>query len=254
MNKNLYIRHINTCVLKNVITQSEKQRIDSICHQYTIENYSINLDGSIDVAGCVNLTRRNLTKLPLIFNNVAGDFYCVNNELTSLKGSPTTVGGEFYCGNNLLTSLFGAPIRVGWNFNCKYNNLTNLIGGPTKVGGDFNCNGNNLTSLVGAPEYIGGDFITHDQLPSLEGAPTSVGGNFDCSSNNLTSTYSGDIDIEIGGSIYLYVNNLYHDPFYDNRIKLILKYQRHFFIWDDDLTLNEENFQMLIDDIDEGLK
>jgi len=36
-------------------------------------------------------------------------------------------------------------------------------------------------------------------------------------------------------------------------IKLILKYQRHFMIWNDDLTFNEENFADLILEIEEGL-
>jgi hypothetical protein len=35
---------------------------------------------------------------------------------------------------------------------------------------------------------------------------------------------------------------------------LILKYQRHFFIWNDDLTLNVDNFNDLLAEINEGLE
>ncbi len=34
---------------------------------------------------------------------VNGSFYCHNNQLTSLEGSPKEVGGYFYCANNQLT-------------------------------------------------------------------------------------------------------------------------------------------------------
>jgi hypothetical protein len=50
-----------------------------ICKKYDIQNYSINSDGSIDVDGYVALFDKGLTKLPLRFRNVTGDFNC-NNE------------------------------------------------------------------------------------------------------------------------------------------------------------------------------
>ena len=62
--------------------------ISLICEKYNIENYTINPDGSIDVAGDVNLDNMKLTELPLTFNKVTGSFDCVNNNLTSLKGCP----------------------------------------------------------------------------------------------------------------------------------------------------------------------
>ena len=62
--------------------------------------YTINDDGSIDVVGTVNLSNRNLTKIPFNFGKVSGGFFCYNNQLTSLKGSPNTVGGGFDCYSN----------------------------------------------------------------------------------------------------------------------------------------------------------
>jgi hypothetical protein len=100
-------------------------------------------------------------------DQVAGDFSCYNNNLTSLEGSPKEVGGIFFCSYNNLTSLEGSPKEVGGNFSCYHNKLTSLEGSPKEVGGNFDCSYNNLTSL--------------------EGSPKEVGGNFDCSCNKLTS-------------------------------------------------------------------
>ena len=69
-----------------------KQDIDFICKKYRITNYTINEDGSIDVDGDVNLSGAKLTKLPLNFRSVSGNFNCSYNQLTSLEGSPQSVG------------------------------------------------------------------------------------------------------------------------------------------------------------------
>jgi hypothetical protein len=52
--------------------------------------------------GDLDLSRLKLTELPDILKDitVGGNFYCYNNHLTSLDGSPKTVGGNFYCRNN----------------------------------------------------------------------------------------------------------------------------------------------------------
>jgi hypothetical protein len=200
--------------MRNLISIEEKNRIDSICSRFYIRHYTINADGSIDVDDDVNLEHKRLTQLPLRFGNVTGRFSCSMNILTTLEGSPHTVGDDYHCSINMLTSLEGSP---------------------TSVGGNFRCGHNGLTSLVGAPH--------------------SVGSNLYCSNNKLTSTYSGDTDIEASGIVRCNMNilpqqlknNVHH-------IKLILKYQRHFFIWNDDLTLNEENFQNLIAEIEDGLE
>ena len=110
--------------------------ISLICEQYNINNYTINGDGSIDVAGDVNLWGKGLTELPLTFNKVSGDFHCGRNKLTSLKGCPRWVGGYFYCTNNNLTSLEFSPDYVGGFFNCSGNHLTDNYC-DTEIGGKF---------------------------------------------------------------------------------------------------------------------
>jgi len=152
------------------------EKIHEICRKYNIENYTINPDGSIDVDGDVDISNRGLTKIPLKFRKVSGNFYCHNNKLTSLEGAPTSVGGDFYCSYNQLTSLEGAPTSVGGGFYCHNNKLTSLEGAPTSVGGDFYCSYNRLTSL--------------------EGSPTSVSGYFDCDDNPVYEVWKlfGDKD------------------------------------------------------------
>jgi len=113
--------------------------IDSICKKYGIANYTINPDNTVDVNGDVDLSSQGLTKLPLKFGKVTGDFYCNNNQLITLEGSPTEVVGYFNCNNNKLITLEGGPREVGGNFYCYNNKLTTLEGGPIKVGGGFNC-------------------------------------------------------------------------------------------------------------------
>ena len=71
--------------------------ITEICKEYGIRNYTINPDGSIDVNGSVNLFYEKLKKLPLKFNKVNGNFYCNDNQLTTLEGSPKEVNGVFWC-------------------------------------------------------------------------------------------------------------------------------------------------------------
>ena len=171
------------------------EEIHLICKKYGIENYTIN-NGVVDVNGDVNLDDRGLTKIPLNFGVVSGNFWCSNNQLTSLEGCPSHVGGDFWCSYNKLTSLEGCPSRVGGDFWCSNNKLTSLEGCPSRVGGYFRCSNNKLTSLEGCPSHVGGDFwCSNNKLTSLEGCPSRVGGYFRCSNNpvhNIWKLISSD--------------------------------------------------------------
>ena len=123
---------------------NNEQEINKLCTIYDIENYTINVDGSIDVDGDVWLTYYNLTKLPLKFTKVSGDFRCNDNQLTSLEGSPKEVGGDFYCYNNQLTSLVGCPIIFDGNFHCSFNYLTTLEGISKIIDGDLDLDDNSI--------------------------------------------------------------------------------------------------------------
>jgi hypothetical protein len=105
-----------------------QSEIDYICRKYNIQKYTINLDGSIDVDGHVNLYKKQLTDIPLKFNKVSGFFDCSGNNLTNLIGCPNYVGDFFNCANNQLTSLIGCPTEIWQGFDFGFNKLTNLEG------------------------------------------------------------------------------------------------------------------------------
>jgi hypothetical protein len=111
--------------------------IHRICNEYDIVNYTINDDLSIDVDGYVDLHDKGLTKLPLKFNKVNGDFNCTFNNLKSLEGAPKEVNGDFYCYKNDLTSLEGASKEVTGNFYCSNNQLYSFYSLTIDVGGKF---------------------------------------------------------------------------------------------------------------------
>jgi len=168
-----------------------------------ISNYTFNDDYSIDVNDNVILDFKGLTKIPIKFRNVSGDFNCSNNNLTSLEVCPKTVGGSFDCSYNNLISLEGSPKTLGGDFYCDNNKLTSLKGSPETVVGNFYCYNNKLTSLVGSPLSVGFDFIcSHNNLISLEGSPKTVGEDFICRSNNLTSLEGiGEVGFEISSDL-----------------------------------------------------
>jgi hypothetical protein len=146
-------------------------------------------DGTLFVPGNFNISGKNLIRLPDLSSvSVDGDFYCYNNQLTSLEGAPQSVGGNFACDNNRLTSLKHGPQSVGGGFFCDKNQLTSLEHAPQSVGGIFSCDNNRITSLEHAPQAVSGNFFcSSNQLTSLEHAPQSVSGEFYCSNNRLTS-------------------------------------------------------------------
>ena len=138
--------------------QSDSE-IHKLCIEYGIENYTIN-NGLVDVNGDVDLSSKNLTKLPIKFGVIIGYFSCDDNQLTSLEGAPQEVGGNFNCSHNQLTSLDGAPQEVGGRFNCNNNQLTSLEGGPQEVGNTFDCSINNIYRLDFLPNYKGALYIS----------------------------------------------------------------------------------------------
>jgi len=176
-------------IMKHLKLFESFEDIDSICKKYNIVNYTINDDGTVDVDGSVNLNTKGLTKLPLRFGRVTGNFDCYNNKLTTLDGCPDHVGGDFDCSRNQLTTLEGAPKEVNGDFYCSNNQLTTLEGAPSYVGGDFECRYNKLNTLNGGPSYVGRGFdCNNNQLTTLEGSPKEVG-NFNCSNNPIHSIY-----------------------------------------------------------------
>jgi hypothetical protein len=169
--------------------KKSNEDLDSICKKWDINNYTIK-DGLVYVDGSVDLYAKKLTKLPLKFGEVSGNFTCSDNRLTSLEGAPTRVGGDFNCYGNQLTSLEGAPTRVGGGFLCSYNNLINLEGAPSRVGGYFECSYNNLINLEGAPEVVEKNFYCYNnKLTTLKGGSKVRGTTYLAFNNQLINFY-----------------------------------------------------------------
>lgn len=191
-------------IMKRGFPLYNRYTIDKFCRDYSIRNYTINKDGTVDVDGYVDISDiKGLGKIPIKFRNVSGYFNCSNSDLVSLEGCPVSVGGEFICSNNKLTSLKGCPSSVG------------------SVGGGFFCDGNKLVTLEGCPSYVGGGFnCSCNELVSLEGCPDLI--NFDCSNNKLRSfRYHPNV---IGSATYRN-NELYdfdvEDRFFDTAIIIL---------------------------------
>jgi hypothetical protein len=191
---------------------------------------------------------------------VGGSFLCNENKLKTLEFSPFEVGGNFNCHNNNLVSLEGSPIHVFGDFNCFGNNLTTLIGGPSSVDGDYYAYHNNLTTLVGSPNTVAGVYhVGGNNLTNLVGIPSKVGSlYFD---DTLTSTYSGDEDCYVND--YVRINGQNPSKFqmrlpriiirHQDKLPIILKYQRFFEIWNENGTLNPATLDEFLYEIEDGL-
>jgi len=212
----------------------KKTNITQLCEFYKIANFSINDDYTVDVQGSVDLKSQALIEIPFKFNSVTGNFNCSKNKLISLKGVPNTVGGDFCCFSNNLVNLAGSPNKITGDFYAYDNPLKTLIGSPRKLTGNFCIGGTHLTNLIGCPPFIGGVF-------SFDGS--------------LISTYSNDIDIEILGDVNLNNGEFNHQELpctilkNRNYLKIILKYQNYYSIWNHDETFNEANFEIMLEDI-----
>lgn len=170
--------------------ESKTNPIVSICHQLKIKNYTINMDGSIDVGGDVHIHNKGFSKLPLKFRNVTGNFLCMYNELKTLEGSPKYVGGYFDCSHNELNSLGGGPKRVEGGYSCNFSELVSLKGAPEYVGDYFKCMNNNLESLEYSPEYVGGSYYFHcNKIVNIDGITDPIGDRIFCHDNPIYSIF-----------------------------------------------------------------
>lgn len=156
--------------------------------EYSVKNYTINDDFSVDVNGDVDLSSKGLIDIPIKFGKIIGSFECGFNNLRSLRGAPNDVDGNFDCIHNILQTLIDSPKNVKGNFGCVGNKFPTLVGAPEYVGKHFYCQYSDLKSLTGAPKTVGGNFFcNNNQLTSLNGSPETVGGSFSCHDNALTN-------------------------------------------------------------------
>lgn len=136
-----------------------------------------------------------LTRIPIKFDKVLGNFICKNMDLISLENAPNTVTGNFDCSNNY---------------------LKNLVGGPKNVYGTYYAMNCELLSLKGVFTVKNID-VSNNKLVNLDSEPSSNeqpnlfisgDGNF---SNNLINNLISNIDIH--GEFNLSKNYINEDSF-----------------------------------------
>jgi hypothetical protein len=81
------------------LTKKQRGFLDEVCDG----EWTLNENGEVDVDGTVDMRNMNLTKIPVMFGKVSGEFRCAHNKLTTLKNCPTSVpnGGFSFLGNSL---------------------------------------------------------------------------------------------------------------------------------------------------------
>ena len=150
--------------LKTYESFKDNSKLIKKLEEFNIKNYTINIDGTIDVEGSVYLHNRELTKIPFKFGKVTREFDCSNNMITSLEGCPREVVGNFTCSVNL---------------------LKNLIGGPQEVGDCYYCYGNELESLEGCAGDIGGSLYCRNNYLEMLDCSSVINGSIDCIGNQF---------------------------------------------------------------------
>ncbi len=169
----------------------------------TKESLKQNDDGSFDYTGNVSLKRRTvngqrLTKIPIKFRYVSGNFICSSMGLSNLENCPKTIDGDFDASENNLKTLQGGPITVGGSYSVYLNDLTSLNGSPSNIPNDFDAGSNFITSLVGGPTKVGRNYSCDncESLKSLAGAPKEIPLNLYANGCNLTdATIFDGVDI-----------------------------------------------------------
>lgn len=126
-----------------------KIEIENWLKKMNIKEYIIREDLTVDVYDDfgVYLMKKDLTEIPIQFGLVTSDFYCNENFLTSLKGSPREVIGSFYCNDNQLKDLTGSPNSIHSSFYCDNNQITSLKGISKHIGGVLYAQSNPIKEL-----------------------------------------------------------------------------------------------------------
>jgi hypothetical protein len=240
-------------------------------------------NGQLEVEGGFKMCHTTLSKLPLRFASVTGDFIVRSNRLTTLKGCPAVVGGDFDCRNNELSSLRFSPLKVGRNFYCQENNLTSLLGVPEVIPNLFCCGINRLRTLEHGPATVGGDYVaSHNQITSLLGTPRCVGGSLAVSANPLVnlvgcpehignvfsfdysvhSLYMGNQNCEVPTvrieKLRNFTNTIQQSLDrsiirQSKHLSILFKYNKYLGIWNENGTINEGNLDDILFDINDGL-
>ncbi|NRT15283.1 translation elongation factor EF-4 [Flavobacterium sp. 28A] len=140
---------------EDLFGETIEEKIDKIIRDYwiIIDDYTITQDCSIDVKGNVIFPPHlhYIKEIPLVFNEVNGNFNCRGQSLITLRNSPRIVRGDFDCSLNQLIDLQYCPDIVNGIFSFD-DNLQSLNNGYKSV--DFN-------SVYVSTTFLG------DKLPTI---------------------------------------------------------------------------------------
>lgn len=105
----------------------------------------------VDVYTELDISLKNLFKIPFKLNRVTSHFNCSYNRLVTLDNCPRHVHGDFNCSFNFLKNLKNGPKLVSGLYLCNNNKLNSLVGAPSVVN-HFNCCNNELKTLNYMPK------------------------------------------------------------------------------------------------------
>ena len=146
----------------------------------------INEDLTVEVHGggvaLNDAARRRLTRLPVRFRYVSGDFLAGFSNLNTLDGFPSTVGQHCSITDSEVASLEHAPTKVG-SFDASHTKITSLTGGPKYVEkvdeqkASYDVSYTPITTLHDIPKVIPGklNLMGCSGLTSLRGLPLKIG-------------------------------------------------------------------------------
>ena len=101
--------------------------IIKICKNNNFKSFVINTNGTVDVNSDVDLSNKNLIKLPVKFNTINGSFYCNNNKFETLEDFPKKIDGDFDCSSNKLMVLYGFPEYFNGQLTIKNNPICEIL-------------------------------------------------------------------------------------------------------------------------------
>lgn len=167
----------------------EHEKIRQWLEEQGVTRFHITEKGLVNVEKSVDLSRKDLTYIPIQFGYVMGDFDISGNKLVTLKGSPLYVYGDFEASGNNLTTLKHTPKRVTGAYNVSMNEIEHLNYFSTQVEGSIYLSGNHIKELKNMPQTVNGTFdVSSNLLTSLNGAPQEVKGDLWAACNQLLTT------------------------------------------------------------------
>lgn len=182
-------------------------------------NYFIHEDLTVDVNGIgVNLSNKKLKFIPVQFGVVQGTFNCMNNQLSSLRGSPKVIESDFLCMENQLTTLEYGPKEVKGQYVADSNQLTSLKGIPEKIDKSLFVKDNPIKDFTYLPKEIK-EIFNFDACDEINFSKLSQIKHFHCLSIALPKTATPPTYLLEYATLYGDVSSrnntftIYHLPF-----------------------------------------